>query len=761
MGKLAARRTALALALAAADLSAAGLAQAALNDPAFSESTLLPNIGAAGTTVMAWVPDGSNRLLYARQSGAIYLVANGKPSVFASLPAYGTSECGLLGLAFDPNFVVNHYLYAFVTVSGSEQQIVRFTADELAARDPKVIVAGLPTRGANHNAGSIGFGPDGKLYWAIGDLGNHVGSYKDLLSLASKVSRANVDGSAPADNPFNDGDGPNDDRIWASGFRNPFTFTWNPRSDRLWVNSVGNTYEQIFTPQAGDNAGWPDYEANQPPDYLSPILTYPTAAPAAFVIAAGGAARSAGVASFSTTLPNTLRVGARVTIGGVTDPSFDGTGFVTAVSSPQTFAFNQPGPDAVSGGGYAAPIDLGQCITGGAFWDSSSVPESYRNNYFFGDYLTAQIGRVTFGNDDEISSFDSFGTAAGSMIDMAVGPDGDMYYATFQGQVQRIRYNAQAQGIVASSLHVRVPETGEAVFSVRLAMAPSGPVTVAIARSAGDDDVTPVTTELTFDATNWSTPQPVHVTAAADADAADDVAELELSAAGIPSEQVEIRVTDSDPIAIELTPAKFSVAAEASADVSVVLNGRPSAPVSVDIEPPADALLEVSSNALVFGRDDWSKPQTVTFTAHGAGPFPIRETVAFSARLLLGATLRVSIVAPEMPGAGGASAPSDETGGAPNAAGAPSIAGAPGAAGAEGAKADAGAEGVGGQSQTAGGAPPVEAGPAHDGCGCRLVSGQGSRSSNWLVLGAFVGARRLRRSRPAKASPTRSRGAAR
>src|SRR6185436_9692654 len=124
--------------------------------------------------------------------------------------------------------------YVFATVSISEQQIIRYTVVGDTATEKTIVVSGLPTRGANHDGGGIGFGPDGKLYWSIGDNGAGVGTNADLTSLAAKVGRANPDGTAPADNPFHDGSGARD-FIWARGMRNPFTLAFQPTTGLLWL----------------------------------------------------------------------------------------------------------------------------------------------------------------------------------------------------------------------------------------------------------------------------------------------------------------------------------------------------------------------------------------------------------------------------------------------------------------------------------------------------------------------------------------------
>src|SRR6185436_14393697 len=131
--------------------------------------------------------------------------------------------------------------------------------------DKKTIVAGLPTIGANHDGGAVGVGPDGKLYWAIGDNGPGVGIGDDFTTLAAKMGRANRDGTPPADNPFHDGSGGPRDFIWARGLRNPFTMTFQPATGLLWLNVVGSSFEQVFIIGKGDHAGWRDYEATQRP----------------------------------------------------------------------------------------------------------------------------------------------------------------------------------------------------------------------------------------------------------------------------------------------------------------------------------------------------------------------------------------------------------------------------------------------------------------------------------------------------------------
>jgi glucose/arabinose dehydrogenase len=525
-------------------------AQATPVDPSFAETpflTFYPRL-----TALAWAPDGSNRLFVVQKTGRLWIVENGQilTTPFATLtPVVVASECGMLGIAFDPDFVTNGYVYVFATVSVTEQQIIRYTAVGNTGTDKTVIVAGLPTAGVNHDGGALGFGPDGKIYWAVGDNGNKSGTKDDLLSLAAKVGRANPDGSAPADNPFFDGDGPNNDYIWARGFRNPFTLTFQPGSGRLWLNVVGNELEQIFALKAGDHGGWDTYEGNQPKGFVLPRVSYYTGrAPSLKItgVVGSGAVRAAGVTTITTLIASRFRPGVRVTIAGVADPSFDGTAFVET-SEGMSFSFKQAGPDAKSEGGTVTSELVGNAVTGGEFWSSSGVPAEYRGDLLFGDYGSGNLMRVRLDENEGVKSIDKFITGAVGHVDMAVGPDGNLYYGTHAGSILRASYIFDHQALVVTPLDLRMAEGGKAVVNVRLAQQPASDVEVKVAHSSGDEDVS--VTEggtLMFTTQNWQLPQRVLLGAAQDADSAEDIAAVRVSAAGLPPEVVTVRVTDDD-----------------------------------------------------------------------------------------------------------------------------------------------------------------------------------------------------------------------
>ncbi|WP_426757327.1 PQQ-dependent sugar dehydrogenase [Myxococcus sp. Y35] len=589
-------------------------------------------------TGMAWAPDGSGRLFITRKTGEVRVVSlkDGQPEtqpgnntlvtqVFATeLPIHTDSESGLIGIAFDPNYVVNRYVYFFVTVSASEQQIVRYTDASGTGTARTVVVDRLPTRGANHNGGAIGFGPDGKLYWAIGDLGNGTGVDADLTSMASKVSRANLDGTPANDNPFNDGVGPNNEYIWARGFRNPFTFTFQPTTGQLWVNSVGTSYEQVFVVGRRAHAGYDDYENNQPStnDYITPAVKYRTnGVDTRNVVPGNGATRSAGVATFATSGDHGFRKGELLTLSGVADPSFNGQLRVASVPSPSTFTVAQPSlPDATSGGGTATTQRLGGSITGGTFYDATLFDEAYQDNFFFGDFNSGQLTRVTLAGDNSVATVDEWATGFSSQVDLSVGPDGALYaIGATGGTLRRITPATPGQKLVVSGLQPRVEEGGRAAFTVRLAEAPSADVSVHVSRAMGGSEDLSVFggASLTFTASNWNVPQVVTLTAAVDSDTTPDVATFTVMAEGLPEVAVVATTIDNNSPRLVLTSTQVTVEESGTATFGVSLSERPSRNVTVTVaRTRGDEDITVQSGTtLTFSTSDWNTPKDVTLAA--------------------------------------------------------------------------------------------------------------------------------------------------
>src|SRR6185436_2808401 len=157
-------------------------------------------------------------------------------------------ERGLLGVAFDPSFAVNQFVYVYYTATSpsTHNRISRLTAaGDVAVPGSEVPILDLNdlSGATNHNGGAIHFGPDGKLYAAVGENANGANA-QTLSNLLGKILRINSDGSIPTDNPFFGTATGQNRAIWALGLRNPFTFTFQPGTGRMFINDVGqNTWE--------------------------------------------------------------------------------------------------------------------------------------------------------------------------------------------------------------------------------------------------------------------------------------------------------------------------------------------------------------------------------------------------------------------------------------------------------------------------------------------------------------------------------------
>src|SRR5215216_4321486 len=152
-------------------LISAGSASAATVPTGFTDSLVAS--GLTDPTAMALAPDG--RIFVCEQRGTLRVIKNGVllPTPFLSVTVDSAGERGLLGIAFDPNFVSNQLVYVYYTVpTPAHNRVSRFTASgDVALAGSETILMELPnlSTATNHNAGAIHFGPDGDLYIAVGD----------------------------------------------------------------------------------------------------------------------------------------------------------------------------------------------------------------------------------------------------------------------------------------------------------------------------------------------------------------------------------------------------------------------------------------------------------------------------------------------------------------------------------------------------------------------------------------------------------------
>ncbi len=264
--------------------------------------------------------DGTERLFVLQRGGQIYIIENGirleNPFLNISDRVSTCSECGLLGIAFPPDFANTGYFFISYTsktdLVGPETNdgdtpdngdtvIARFHVTDNpnvanSASEEPILVINQPE--ANHNGGHILFGPDDYLYIGMGDGGGGGDPFQnsqDPASLLGKLLRIEVGATGtytiPADNPFVNTDGYRAE-IWATGLRNPWRYNFDRATGDLYVADVGQgSLEEINTIAAADignggmNFGWPMMEGDlcYPPngdqdcsrnDLTLPVVTY-------------------------------------------------------------------------------------------------------------------------------------------------------------------------------------------------------------------------------------------------------------------------------------------------------------------------------------------------------------------------------------------------------------------------------------------------------------------------------------------------------
>lgn len=209
-----------------------------------------------------------------------------------------SGEQGLLGLAFDPRFEQNRYVYIYYTMDAPSQSVVsRLVWDaELDKLDEgsETILLTVAQPFHSHNAGMIEFGPDGYLYIALGDGGdggdprNYAQNRAELLGSLLRIDVHPADSTMqyaiPPDNPFVGEEGVREE-IFAYGFRNPFRFSFDRENGDLWLGDVGQEErEEINLVHSAGNYGWRVFEGTRPnerkdndlPDsaFTPPILEY-------------------------------------------------------------------------------------------------------------------------------------------------------------------------------------------------------------------------------------------------------------------------------------------------------------------------------------------------------------------------------------------------------------------------------------------------------------------------------------------------------
>lgn len=383
----------------------------------------------SGPTAMAFTPDG--RLLVTRQSGSLRVVTPAgallaTPALtFSAAQICTNSERGLLGVAVDPSFATNRFVYLFYTrnatgscatgIDGARNRVSRFVLPDTNVIDPAtetVLVDGLRSFGGNHNAGDLRFGNDGFLYVSTGDGGaDYAGdsgsagandAARDEFHLLGKILRITRDGGIPPTNPFQGAGtarcnatgettpGNRCQETFAWGFRNPFRFAMDPNSSgtRVFVNDVGQgVREEIDELSAGLDYGWNCREG---------------------------------------TRVNSTTGKCSPTPAGMRDPFFEYSHGATPVPGTSISGCNS--------------------ITGGAFVPNGVWPAEYDGTYLFADYVCGAIFRIPAGAAPPAAATAIVSNLGGSSATALVfGPYAAtqaLYYTSYAGggEVRRLRY---------------------------------------------------------------------------------------------------------------------------------------------------------------------------------------------------------------------------------------------------------------------------------------------------------------------------------
>ncbi|HKP53289.1 MAG TPA: PQQ-dependent sugar dehydrogenase [Chloroflexia bacterium] len=238
--------------------------------------------GLNAPVAMAFDPQG--RLFLTELTGAVRLYANGTLQAAPVITFTGDNLTGcidrrLLGIAIDPNFNANHYIYVYLTDPSecevAENKVIRFVESNGTGSNPAVIFSSPQTAGIDQG-GNIHFGPDGKLYVSIGHDDN-AATAQDVTVKPGKVHRINSDGTIPSDNPVFTPTGALPS-LYAIGLRNSFDFTFDDvAGTRLFASENGpDCDDELNRVVGGYNYGW---RPNYPCDDANPDPTYNTIPP--------------------------------------------------------------------------------------------------------------------------------------------------------------------------------------------------------------------------------------------------------------------------------------------------------------------------------------------------------------------------------------------------------------------------------------------------------------------------------------------------
>jgi glucose/arabinose dehydrogenase len=331
-------------------------------------------------------PAGDARLFIVEQGGQIRIVQNGAivttPFLDISQKISAGGERGLLGMAFDPQYVTNGYFFVYFTAPNGDITIERYKVwtsnPNIADAASSASVISIPHQQfGNHNGGQLAFGQDGYLYIGTGDGGgggDPLGSGQGVRTLLGKLLRLDVSSlpyKIPPTNPYA-GSSSFASEIWAYGLRNPWRFSFDTASAKLYIGDVGQDAREeinvVDVGSAGLNYGWNTTEG---------MICYNT-----------------------TTCDKT----------GITLPVID---------------HDHPSSES---------------ITGGYVYRGSKIPE-LQGTYIYGDFVMGWVKsfRLANGAATELTNWDALKTA--NLASFGIDSAGEMYIVSLDGTIYRIARN--------------------------------------------------------------------------------------------------------------------------------------------------------------------------------------------------------------------------------------------------------------------------------------------------------------------------------
>lgn len=212
-----------------------------------------------------------DKIFLTEKGGSIRVIDSGVliDEPLANLRVAEVAEGGLLGIATHPNFEENHFLYVYYTYVEDEElwnKVLRITESDNKLKEANTILDKIPASKFN-NGGIIKFGPDMKLYIAVGSGTDHQQA-QNIESLAGKILRLNDDGTIPENNPYLDSP------VFSYGHRNPQGMTWD-NAGNLYVTEIGPSQnDEINLVKPGQNYGWPEQECSGDKKYVDALVCY-------------------------------------------------------------------------------------------------------------------------------------------------------------------------------------------------------------------------------------------------------------------------------------------------------------------------------------------------------------------------------------------------------------------------------------------------------------------------------------------------------